>query len=329
MAKNIQDQSGVKNRELINALKKTGKRSGIAQKPIDEGIPVLEKAVTEKIISGDNNAFVLLGRDRPSTLKSGFGGKGATQAGRIDLIAGLAAGLGPSINEDTVVSPNFALDASRIYISQKADIDKYMGLADTPRQSKPGASAIGMKADAIRIHARNDIKIVTGRARFEGSGKDGEKLSSGGINQGVGSISLIAGNYTEDEVAGGLNFFNSLKKSSSTKSKLQPIPKGDNLAECLQDIIDTMGELASQIGTNTSLINQMNSALIAHVHTAGPIPTTPSPVYAPVGAVVTTQAISAIASRTALTSKLETLKLNHLNKFVGKNYINSKYVFTT
>ena len=50
----------------------------------------------------------------------------------------------------------------------------------------------------MRLHAREDIKIVTGRARFEGLGRDGEKLSNG-ENGTPGTITLIAGNYTEEE----------------------------------------------------------------------------------------------------------------------------------
>ena len=73
------------------SLKKSGVRQGIAQKQIDEVIPRYESAPSETIYSGDNNSFVILGRDRPSNFYSGYGGKGAHQAGRIDLIAGLAS----------------------------------------------------------------------------------------------------------------------------------------------------------------------------------------------------------------------------------------------
>ena len=258
------NQKKFKDQEFLKSLKKLGKRSGVAQTPIDEPIPTYEKGQCETIFRGDNNSFMILGRDRPSHPKSGFGGKGATQCGRIDLLVGLGSGIsGGPPNEDTIVNPNFALDAARIYISQRADIDKYMGIAQTPRQSKPGSSAIGLKADAIRIHDRNDIKIVTGRSRVENVGKDGEKLSSGGLNQTVGTISLIAGNYTDAESQGGINFFNPLKKSLQEKSKLQPIPKGDNLAQCLEEIIGVMGELAAQIGTNTSLIGQLNNVSLS------------------------------------------------------------------
>ena len=177
--------------------KKFGKQQGIAQKEILEVIPVYDRAPSESITQGSNNSFIVLGRDRPNNMYSGYGGRGATGAGRIDLIAGLNSSGG--MNEGRKVNPNFALDAARVYISQRADIDRYMGLAETPRQSPGGRSTVGLKADTLRFHAREDIKIVTGRARFEGLGKDGEKLSNGGSNETPGTISLIAGNYTEDE----------------------------------------------------------------------------------------------------------------------------------
>lgn len=333
--KKIKDQSRSKKQGFISKNNTTGKRSGVFHKPIDEPIPTLEKAITERIISGENNSFMILGRDRPGHLGSGFGARGATQAGRIDLIAGLASSFknpdgsyGPP-NEDTLYNPNFALDGARVYISQKADIDRYMGIADTKKQSKPGASAIGLKADAVRIHARNDIKIVTGKSRFELSDKDGERTSSGGLNQNVGTISLIAGNYTGAEEKGILDFFNPKKLFSQEKPHLQPIPKGDNLVECLEDIFEFLGELVALVRSNAINIGTINTSMGAHFHMAGPVPTTPSPVSAAATAIVAPLNISDMAAVGPLPVKLITLRETHLNKFVGGNYINSKHVFTT
>ena len=187
MSKNsqpIKDQSKSLNKAQEQKNKRFGKNQGIANKDLREPQPTYEKAASEQIQKGKNNSFIIQGRDRPGNLYSGYGGRGATQASRIDLIVGLGSSYrhkdgtyGPP-NEDTIINPNFAMDAARIYISQKADIDRYMGLAEVPMQAPPGRSAIGLKADTIRIHSRNDIKIVTGRARYEGLGKDGERLRS-------------------------------------------------------------------------------------------------------------------------------------------------------
>tara|TARA_R100001443_G_scaffold111207_1_gene123804 strand:+ start:708 stop:1715 length:1008 start_codon:yes stop_codon:yes gene_type:complete len=314
------------------AQQAVGKRSGIYGKAIDEPVPTWEKCDSEKIVArGENNAFIVLGRDRPSHSRSGFGGKGATQAGRVDLIAGLGGSyhrsdgtIGPP-DSQTVMNPNFALDSARIYISQKCDLDRYMGITTVPGEATPGISGIGLKADTIRIHSRHDVKIVTGRARLEGVGPDGELLSDGTVNDRIGTISFIAGNFNEPSEKKDFNMLSQLGKIYRKQERLQPLVKGEHLKKCLEDIVKTLSELSSQIGTNTSLINQMNTSLIAHIH---PFPVGPSPVYAPVGAVVATQAGAAVSARSALNSSIENIKINHLDS-KGGNFINSKYVFTT
>lgn len=283
-----------------------------------------------------------MGRDRPGNLFSGYGGRGATQAGRIDLIAGLGASYrhkdgtyGPP-NSDTIINPNFAMDAARVYISQRADIDRYMGLAEVPNQAPSGRSTIGLKADTIRMHSRQDIKIVTGRARFEGVGKDGERLSTGGNNEPVGTISFIAGNYTEDEKRTNFSFLEPLKVLRNSVRKLQPIPKGDNLADCLNEIVAAIQQLSALVGDNTSMIQKMDAALAIHTHPVAPLPIPPFPpvalspsTYTPITSFVQTKTTTSIASRQLFNKSLESLKINYLNENFGSIYINSKYVFTT
>jgi hypothetical protein len=339
MAKKIIDQLHLRGdkAEQAEKNKKFGK-TGIAQGRTIEPEPFYEKAQTEKIITGDNNNFIILGQDRPGHKFTGFGAKGATQSSKIDLIAGMGATFrhkngtyGPP-NGETIINPNFAMDAARVYISQKSDLDRYMGLAEVDGQAPPGRSGIGLKADTIRIHARQDIKIVTGRARVQGVGKDGERLSTGGANDVVGTISLIAGNYTDGKGSPLMNALDPLKMFSKAKNKLQPIPKGDNLAECLEDMIDAMSQIASLVGQNSGLIQLMNTALTTHIHivpTPIPLPTSPPPVYSQGFApVISVQAAAAKTSKVLLSSNLSLMRNNHLNK-LGSNYINSKYVFTT
>lgn len=328
----IVDQSNVKDQEQIKKDEQSGKRRGIAGKPITEGVPHFESAPSEHLIQGNNNSFIILGRDRPGNLYSGYGGRGATQAGRIDLIVGLDAANGPR-GADKIANPNFALDAARVYISQKADIDRYMGLAEVPGQAPPGRSTIGLKADTVRIHARNDIKIVTGRSRIEG-GK--EKLSTGGDNETPGTISLIAGNYTDDEPSFGFSIFNPLQILGGTKKKLQPIPKGDNLSQCLNEIIDAIQQLSALVGDNVSMIQKMDLALATHTHAIAPLPIPPFPpvaiapsTYTPITSFIQTKTVSSIIARQLFNKNLELLKVNYLNENFGSVYINSKHVFTT
>ena len=330
----IQDQSRVKDQSQVVQNKKYAKQQGIAQKELLEVVPIYDRSPSETIFQGANNAFVVLGRDRPGNMYSGYGGKGATGAGRIDLIAGLNSS--GEMAEGRRVTPNFALDAARVYVSQKADIDKYMGLAEVPRQSPGGRSAVGIKADTLRFHAREDIKIVTGRARYEGMGKDGEKLSNGGKNETPGTISLIAGNYTKEESKVSMSFLNPLKKLKNASRKLQPIPKGDNLSNCLEEIIEAISQLSAHVGDNTSMIQKMDLALAAHTHIVAPLPVPPHiPValapstYTPITAFIQAKSLASMASRQLFNKNLETMKINYLNENFGAVYINSKYVFTT
>jgi len=313
----------------IEKDKKFGKRRGIGNKPIDDALPTYEKAQAEKIIVDGNNNFIIMGRDRPTHPYSGFGGMGATSAARIDLIAGMASSFahpdgtfGPP-HSGTIVNPNFAMDGARVYISQKASIDHYMGLAKVPRQSQAGSSAIGLKADAIRIHARQDIKIVTGRAMVKSVGKDGERLSDGGMNEVVGTISLIAGNYTE-------------RPKNSQVPPLQPVIKGDNLTNCLQELFGLLSELFANVKANSDHINQLNVSTGAHIHLIAaptPLPTIPSPTQLPFSAVLSSLGLVEMASQEVIKQRIENvarkyLKINSTDPEPPIN-IKSKNVFTT
>ena len=103
-----------------------------------------ENAQSGKIIGRgvDNNAFIVIGNDRVSKLHTGYGGKGHTQCDSIDIVAGMASfqpkevDTYPSQDSNANVevpiktNPNFFLDAARIYISQKTDVDKNFRLAE-------------------------------------------------------------------------------------------------------------------------------------------------------------------------------------------------------
>lgn len=331
----LKDQENYQDKKIIEDSKKSGKNQGIAQKNILEATPTFEPGQSEHIIKGQNNSFIVLGRDRPSVLKSGYGGKGATQAARIDLIAGLASsyrhknGKRTPPNNQVIVNPSFATDAARLYISQKANIDEYMGLAPGPRDQSKGRSTIAMKADTLRMHARGDIKLVTGRAKFQGFGNGGETLSTGGSNEVVGTISLIAGNYTDDDTLGSFNMLDPFRKSDGQRRKLQPIPKGDNLASLLEETLTKLQQLTSMVNQNTSNISLLNNSMAAHVHLAGPVPTTPSLTHPFIYPIIETGATSNRVEKAAITKDLELMKINYLNPDFGSDFINSKFVFTT
>jgi hypothetical protein len=351
MAKKLVDQSKLcePQKSMVEELKRFGKRRGTHNTPIDEPRPTYVPAGCEKIIPGENNNFIIMGRDRPGTAVTGFGGRGGTQCSRIDLIAGMASSYrhkdgtyGPPCHE-VIVNPHFATDGARVYISQRSNIDRHMGLAPSNHlgEARSGASAIGLKADAVRIHARQDIKIVTGRGRFQNLGEDGERLADGSVIGPVGTISFIAGNYLEDEEVGSLNMLKRSVRKGITKRKLQPLVKGDNLEECLRDIFSLITELASLMDQHDMAIDQINASTTGHIHNVAlpvPIPTIPSVSYAPVGAVVGSSQIPHKGAKGAFKKRVDSIMLNYLgnkgrdnrgSKEMTAKHIFSKYVFTT
>ena len=195
---------------------------------LDESAPRFEYAPCETaFLQNDNNAFVVLGRDRPASLASGYGGQGATGAGMIDLVAGRLSSTRSVIgfkrrDKKTLTGNNFAADAARVYISQMANIDEYFGLPDAkPFQimSSTARSAVGAKADHVRIIGRNDVKIYAGRMK----GWTGFANSFGGINRG------------EPNSQGGQidNTQCHIYLMGGGSEQVQPLVRGENLKEYL------------------------------------------------------------------------------------------------
>jgi len=194
-----------KNQNNINYLNKnTDINTGIFGQGSHEPSVNRIKAEYETITNGSHNTFIVLGRDRPNSLASGYGNKGATSCGAIDIVVGMgvAGRQTDDNNEPFFVNPNFKSDAARIYISQMTDIDDNFYIKSN-KKSK-AKSAIGIKADDIRIIGREKIKLVTGTDKYNSQNSD--------IESQFGGIELIAGN-SEDE--------------------LQPLVLGDNLKEYL------------------------------------------------------------------------------------------------
>ena len=236
-------------------------------------------ASCERVISGGNNAWIVLGRDRPSMLTSGYGGGAATSAGSIDLVVGRVKP--PNPPETNITGPNFTADAARIHISQTTDVDKNFGLAAGSIGRVDARSAIGMKADEIRLTARHSIKIIT-EGRGVQNSKDGKQKSTVGID-------LIAGNRDDE---------------------LQPIPLGETLVECLGDLVDLMDDLAAMVSANTTAIKNISQAFTRHTH--GEFI---GPVYVPVtpGIDPFTEAVALIARSRLFMEAIGPMYLHRVN----------------
>ena len=236
---------------LYNQMKQAPE--AVQMVPQDSGIyhtVVPMKQLQFKLAAGESiiehqGASITFGTDRPDTIFSGFGARGYQNASTIDLVVGRGASArkGKGAKRGSVVSNMFSADAARIYISQLTKIDKNFGIANgVPGKVRPGAG-IGIKADDVRIIARNSFKLCTGRADgVEGHGSRGETNAFGGKSTIAPTIELIAGNYSSDKwVYGGL------KNPIETVPYLQAAVKGENLTKALLEMNEVMGNIWSAV----------------------------------------------------------------------------------
>jgi hypothetical protein len=262
---------------------------------------VFNNSLAEKVIYGENNTYIVLGRDRPSSLTSGYGGLGHSKAGAIDIVVGRVSAVNGNEIKESKVNPSFSADAARIYLSQKSNIDEYFQIGSNPlKNGSKALSAIGIKADDIRIIARNSLKIVT---------RTDPLLSNKNVPYDTMGIQLIANNDEES---------------------LQPIVLGKNLETALKSLHDRLQDIVSHIKNYVIIQNKFNEQISDHTHF--------SPFYAQKTSidpkVMMEAKKAAIKTFTNvedqlmkdcnnLTSWLSTYLVNNKN-----NYINSKYNFS-
>lgn len=219
--------------------------SGVNNNLQQEVMPEYEQAKNETIYKGKTNSFIVLGADRNGGRGSGKGGKGYTGAAAIDLFVGLQ---GARPVPDGKVPKNFEMDSSRIYISQKADIDKYFGIPQYKAnfgtesiqlEDSDSKAAIAIKSDCLRFIGRENIKIVT---QHSGENANGDLKPLNGID-------IIAGYDILDE-----------------EHTPQPMVKGDNLIAALQGIIKTVEQVQSTMANFIDQQIKINNALARHTH---------------------------------------------------------------
>ena len=292
--KKIQDFLGQQS-EIAKAAAK-----GIAGDKIAEAVPEFLSTPSENVMTNENNAWIVLGRDRSASRMSGYGGKGDTQCGSIDIVVGR---MGSDVRgydesgETLFVNPSFKKDAARVYISQKTDIDKYFDLATGKVGSSKSKSGIGIKADNVRIVGRETIKLVT---------TTDKRNSQGGEIKSVLGIDLIAGNDDSD---------------------LQSMVKGENLIDALGELVDHVDGLTGCVDTLLMSQFEFNEAISSHFHTSPfyAAPTTPSEVLMSKG--IRTMISHLQKTKASLLKQkinLGLFKQNYLSKS-GSKYINSRF----
>lgn len=141
-----------------------------------EDVPRLKRRTGDTVLAGGNNSALLLGRDRVDGVTSGHGSdKGS---GSAHLVVGRKG-------EDL----SFSEDSATVYASMKNDPDLVASTQGIGTESK-SVSAIGMRADCVRVTARRDLKISVGSAYMMIS-SDGRITLDARISLGEGATDRL------------------------------------------------------------------------------------------------------------------------------------------
>jgi len=273
---------------------------GVAGSKILDPVPGFISSDCETVVENENNASIVLGRDRPSNRMSGYGGRGHTQCAAIDIVCGRMGADPRQVNgegEFIEVNPDFKLDSARVYISQKTDIDENFSLAAGRVGVSNTKSGIALKADGIRVIARDGIKLITRTDMLNSQGAGVESVTG---------VDLIAGNDDTD---------------------LQPMVKGNNLISALSELIDHVDALSGIVDSFLMSQMEMNTFTTTHFHISPflGLPNVPSPTLVAGGCAAAVRQLA--QTKISLLShkvNLGMYKLNYLDP-VGANYINSRY----
>jgi len=258
-------------------------QNGVGDSVKREAFPKRINSVAEKIYSGYNNSHIILGKDRKDKITSGYGGKGHPKSGMVHIVAGhFGAGIGlykEDAKNPSVSNPDFMLDSSYIYLSQTADIDDYLNLKDGTIGKSIKQSAIGIKADAVRIVGERGIKLVT--RRYSEDSKRQKIIKIKGID-------LIAGNDDSD---------------------LQPMLKGINTNKAFAEMINLMELTVDSILEIIHYQEKVDSSLATHQHATG-VPGSPT---LPLDTDLPTKSLTA----SYIFSQVSNIKLDQIRKSLG------------
>jgi len=192
---------------------------------------------------GAGNSWIVMGLDHTG-FAQGWGSKQSSHCSAIDIVAGRMGFTAASKELDgtpIIAEPNFKDDAARIYLSQRCGIDAALGLKHPGLNKKTSArSAVAVKADLIRIVARENIKFITRTDTYNSQGGVLGDAWKGGYG-----IDLIAMN---------------------DKDTLQPMVKGNNLVLCLSHYADLFQTILSILNTYINETRKIHEKVIPHTH---------------------------------------------------------------
>jgi hypothetical protein len=289
---------------------------------LKEPVPRFTKRSGDFVIQGSNNSLICLGTDRywkkeeePVITGSNAYAKNIEPfSGVVDIVAGRARSLSYTPespkrtaspifkheNNDSIDSeiekgrlaskvegdPDFYLDAARLYVSMKSELDDALSLKDytsiipgEDAQRLPSTgSAVIAKADHVRIVARKDEELgINGSIKIIKEGFINKQLAGDNPMQGC-SISLLEEGYIHlagQKIFLGLSTDDSgieefmVKNGSELKGLKQPYVKYQELKQLLINLIVQIGELRKDVDSH---IKKFNS----HTHmgtcpTGGPV----------------------------------------------------------
>jgi len=201
-------------------------------------------------LEGKSNAGIEFTRDFPKGLTSGYGARAHHKCSTIDIVAGRVSKFSKTTDKNGkpyYCDNNFEHDAARIYISEKTDIDKNFDIRSAPDWSLEsiGRSAIGLKADNIRILGNEGVRIVTGVY------KDCSLGSGGAPTATPAGIELIAMNSTEGVL------------------DLQPFVKGHDTVSLFGEILDLIRNLSGLFEQFIAVQTSINNHFSEHNHIIG------------------------------------------------------------
>jgi hypothetical protein len=220
----------------INAESRAA-QSGIANKNKYTKKLLYITADNETVFGGNNNnSYIVLGKDRPNSTFSGYGGEGSDRSSKIDIVVGRISSVDNKDNSKLYTDNNFVLDAARIYIAEQTDIDVNFGLVDGGVGNAKAKSAIALKADGLRFIAREGIKLIT---KTDANNSAGVEIAE------HSGIDLIANN---------------------DDSKLQHMVKGENLVSLFNELITQIDNVQNRIQNFIEEQQKFNNVIASHTH---------------------------------------------------------------
>ena len=142
----------------------------------------------------------------------------------------------PGKHKPIYTNNNYKVDSARIVICQRGDADHSFGLRPGRVGSSRSRSFVALKGDDVRIIARESIKLVTGTD---------DENSQGGKLEVPRGIDLIGANDDKD---------------------MQPLLKGTNVLECLDDMNDNISALNGIVMDFLTQQLIFNTAMGFHIH---------------------------------------------------------------